>query len=698
MSRRRNPLTMRIRTLLREQRYGEARPLLQELQERDPQHPLLAAARLSMENGVPLAAPPNRHALREGAQLQQDLTAFAAGEANLTRWRYAHLRQACRNNSRAARDLTDEQRALLPALRAAARAELRRRYRPWLQRGLAALLTIATGAVLYGVYAHLQERAESAADAMAAALNSGSVRAEKRALLLHDAGLHRLFSRRVGYTADALRQRLQAQQTRREELETLLTALEAGGQRVSDLPLHTRTTVKQTLAEQGEEAAALKQRWERCCEQDAQALQEQKAELLAQLNAPLPALPAMMELPAADEAALQTHLQQLQQRAELAEDAEEAYEIPETAGKPLQEAVAEAEALLQEVRRYRELTALLPSAHSYDYFRKVLGKYRFERYAPGCRVAERLPQLPDEAAVLASMQAYNHGGEESELIARLLQGSPTFYPGNAATPEQIHVMEELFSNRALRCRLWEMSTPGKPVVFTEEEPQRRGETVRIRRSGLDPQKRVSDAEYLTWPKPENVWKRCIDTRPLAEAAMAEREVFFPSANLPAVLTAVLNAPAPCAPALARAYVYDNLLQVLALSVREEATGLRYSPTLREHAAAFRKLKGELDVRLDGVCWLRTDAAARRAEERCADWFRHRSGKDYAAEIRRTLTACLNVAPLYCGYVNEAGEPVFCTDPAEGDRLWYVGENGVDHGFTATDALPFTPLFLLRKRY
>lgn len=697
MSRRRNPLTVRIRALLREQRYEEVRPLLQELQEQDPYHPLLATARQSMENGVPLAAPQNRHALRATVRLRQDLTAFAAGETDLTRWRYAHLRSICRNNRSAARTLTEEQRANLPALRAAARTELRRRYRPWLQRGLATVLTAATGAVLCGVYAHLQERADSAADAMAAALESGSVRAEKRALLLHDAGLHRLFSRRVGYTAAALRQRLQAQQTRREELETLLTALEAGEQRVSDLPLRTRSTVEQTLAEQGEEAAALKQRWESCCEQDAQALQEQKAKLLAQLNAPLPALPVMMELPAADEAALQTYLQQLQQRAELLEEAEEAYDIPETAGKALQNAVAEVEALLQEVRRFRELTALLPSAHSYDYFLNILNRYRFQLYAPGCRVAQRLPQLPDEAAVLASMQTYNHGGEESELIARLLQSSPTFYPGNAAEPEQLHVMEELFSNRALRSRLWEMSTPGKPVVFTEEEPQRRGDAVRIRRSGLDPQKRVSDAEYLTWQQPENVWKRCIDTRPLAEAAMAERESFFTAANLPAVLTAVLNAPAPCAPALARAYVYDNLLQVLALSANEEATGQRYSPTLQEHAAAFRKLKGELGVRLDGVCWLRTDAAARRAEERCADWFRRRRGKDYAAEIRRTLTACLQVEPLYCGYVTEAGEPVFCTEPAEGERLWYVGENGVCHGVTAADALPFTPLFLLRKR-
>lgn len=697
MSRRRNPLTVRIRTLLREQRYEEARPLLAQLQEQDPQHPLLAAAQQCMENGVPLTVPQEPRTPRAAAQLQKDLAAFAAGETDLTRCSAARLRRLCRNDRAAANTLPDELRPYLPALRRAARAERSRRFRPLLQRGLAAVLLTATVAALYGVYHHLQERAESAADAMAAALANGSVRAEKRALLLHDAGLHRLFSRRVGFTADALRQRLQAQQTRREELETLLAALEAGEQRVSALPLRTRTTAEQTLAEQGEEARLLKQRWESCCEADAQALQEQKAELMEQLMAPLPPLPTMTELPEADIAALQTHLQRLKERRELLEEAEEAYIIPDAASQALQCAAADAKTLLIEVQQYQALTELLPSARSYAQFRSMLGDKNFRSYAPACRAAEQSRLLPDETAFLASMQAYGHGNSETENVARLLQGSPTFHAGNPATPEQVHVMEELFSNSALRLRLWEISTPGKPVVFTEEEPQVRGDSVRIRRSALDPQKRVADAEWLTWEHPENVLKRCIDTRPLAEAAMAERETFFNTAHLPAVLTAVLNTPAPCAPALARAYLYDVLLHLQELMDTPDTAGLRYSPTLQAHTADFRRMAAGLGIRLDGVCWLRTDAAARRAEERCAAWFRRHSGRDYAAEIRKTLTAHMNVEPLYCGYVNEAGTPVFCQEPRAGELLWYVSESGITYGKSVPSARPFTPLFLLRKR-
>lgn len=697
MSRRRNPLTFRIRTLLREQRYEEVRPLLQELQEKDALHPLLATARRCMENGTPLPEPERRKTQRGTVSLKNDLAAFAAGEAELGRWRYAHLLRVCRNNRAAVRALPDELRPHVHPLRLAARTELRRRCRPVLLRGLALVSAALSTAALYGIYFHLQERAEHAADAMTAALNSGSVHAEQQALLLHDAGIHRLFSRRVGFSADALRQRLQAQQTRREELEVLLDELETGDKRVSDLPLHTRATAELTLSEQGDAGGKLKQRWERCCEQDAQALREQKARMMEQLLAPIPPLPTMVERPAADMDALQTYLGQLRKRRELQEEAEEAYEIPDTAAIGLQQAEADAQELLQEVSRYRDLLALLPSAHSYDFFRSLLGKKPFRCYAPGCRVTERLPRLPEEATILAAMQAYGHGNKESDTVARLLQGSPTFHADNAATQEQLHIMDELFSNRALQQRLWEISAPGKPVVFTAEEPQLRGDSVRIRRSGMDPQKRVSDAEYLTWDKPESVWKRCIDTRPLAEAALLERETFFTNACLPAVLTAVLNVPAPCAPALARAYVYGTLLQVLEQMGDSETVGLRHSPSLQAHIADFRRLKASLGIRLDGVCWLRTDTATRSAEERCAEWFSKRAGKDYAGEIRRTLTAYLQVEPLYCGYVNDAGAPVFCIPPAEGENVWFVRADGVTYGTSVDSALPFTPLFLLRKR-
>lgn len=697
MSRRRNPLTVRIRALLRSQRFDEVRPLLETLQEQDPQHPLLATAWQCLETRTPLQEQPLRPTRQTADLLLNDLTAFAAGSANLTRWRAARLRRICRNNKAATHDLPAELRNHLPALRAAARAELRRRFRPWLQRGAAAVLAIVSLTTLYGLYSHLQERAESAADAMAAALNSGSVRAEKSALLLHDAGLHRLFCRRVGFTANALRQRLQAQQTRREELESLLTELESGQLRVSALPLHTRTQAARTLEEQGTEAGRLRQRWERCCEQDAQALQQQKAELMEQINAPLPPLPKMIEIPAADIEILQTHLRRLQERAEVLQDAQEAYMVPDALSTPLQCAVADAKDLLAEVEQYRDTAALLPSAHSYGQFLRMLDAATFRLYAPACRMKEQREHLPAEEAVLAAMQAYGHGDKETETVSRLLQGSPTFHEGTPATAEQVHVMEELFSNSALQQRLWEISAPGKPVVYAAEEPQLRGDSARIRRSPLDPQKRVADAEYLVWPHPERIWKRCIDTRPLAEAAMAERETFFASANLPAVLTAVLNAPAPCAPALARAYVYDTLLQVLDLMEDAEAAGMQHSPLLQAHAADFRKQKAAAGVRLDGSCWLRTDAATRRAETRFAAWFREHGGKDYAAEIRRTLTAHLRVEPLYCGYVNEAGTPVFCTLPAEGEPIWQVTEQGLTHAPTADRALPYTPLFLLRKR-
>lgn len=703
MSRRKDPLIAEIRAHIRRGRSTEACLLLSELERKDPDHPFLATARHCMKTGSPLPSPRSAQEKRTAQMLQHALAAFAAGNTDFRHKSNAWLRRTWHHSRTADPAWPQELRGKHRAFRIALRAERRRRLRRTL-RWLGTWVLLAAGAATaYGTCRNLRTQAAAAAEALAAAHRADTAEAE-RTLALYDTGLNRLFHRRVGFESAALRHHLQARQRRLNEAEQLLQTLESGEHRVSDLPMAARAAIALVLQEQGAGGQELRRRWEACCERDTAALRRQKSELLHTLATLPPPLAALSDSPAAAAEELRPYTETLRKRLADWEEASRAFELNEATCAPLQTALQEAEALAQEITAYADTLALLPKARSYRSFRRLMRRYDFRRYAPACALSAAARTLPQEDAVLAAMQAHSHGvqaGESEQTVFHLMQGGPTFRSDTPATTEQMQEMQELFTNRALTQRLWLLEAPGITTpLLTEEEPQPQDGALRIRRSGLDPQKRVEDAPYVIWQHAELVTKRCIDISPLTKAAVPDRAAFLATINLPHALTAVLNTPAPCAPALARAYLYSRLLRLVELMPQQDAAGLRFSPTMQAHAATFRRMQRTLPVALDGNCWLQRTPATQQAEERCAAWFRNHCGSDYAAEIRRSLSRHLNTTAHYCGYINEQGQAVLAEPPAAGALLWYMGAKGLTHsplGAPLAEPCPFSPVFTLNKR-
>lgn len=707
MSRRRDRFRAELRALARS---GQKDELLRRLREQllqDPTHPYVLAEMQRLREGRPLLAETDREEERLAAALQEDLAALEARIAALPKLPNAELYRCCRRAARGAKlkhyFREGNERAALLRWRQELGRERRKRLRPLLRR----LAAAGAGAVLLAVAAAaagmLHGRAERAAGAMGAAYNSGLVREEKAALSNGDSGLNRLFSRRVTYEAARLKGRLQAQEQRLFELQTLLDEIEAGHRRVAELSLEQRAAVTRTLREHAGLCAPQQKRWESVCAREAEALQQSKAAVLARLAEPLPPLPDWVGEVQQDEALLQSALLQLRQRQDFFEEAQAAYELSDDLAAPLLQRREALQERLQEVRQYRRLALLLPSQHSYDSYRELLGGAAFRLYPPGAALLQLRDELPSRDTLRGLMETHSHklAAEIRDAACRTLaEGTPTFSKENPATPEQVHLMDELFTNTLLQTAFYEMRSAENEFMLTETAPEVKNGFVCFRRSARDPYKAVADPAAILWEKPEQVLKRRIDTRPLAEAAQLQREHFFRNAHLPQLLTTLLNAPAPCAPALSRAYIFRHLLQLLDTMQEPELAGLRFCPTLAAHKADFEEMAAHLGIELSGDCWLRRGAEYAAAEERCQAWFREHAGADYAAEIRKNLDRLRRVRPRFCGYAGADGSPVWCREPQDKTPVWLLTEEGLMPHRKGEplppDTKSFSPLFYAER--
>lgn len=683
MSRRRDRFRAELRELARSGQRDELLRRLREQLRQDPTHPYALAEMQRLQEGRPLLAETDKDEERLAAALQEDLAALEARIAALPQLPNAELHRCYRRAMRGAKlkhyFRESQERAALLRWRQELGRERRKRLRPLMRRLAAAGAGIALLAAAAATAELLHERAERAANAMGTAYNSALVLEERRALANGDSGLNRLFSRRIGYEAGRLKSRLQAQATRLQELQALLDAIEAGQRHAADLSLVQRAAVFQTLREHAGMCGPQQRRWEDVCAREAAALQQKKAAVLEQLAEALPPLPDWTGEVQQDEALLQSALLQLRPRLDFFEEAKAAYEFSDDLAAPLLQRREALQERLQEVRQYRRLALLLPSQHSYDSYRELLGGTAFRLYPPGLALLQLRAELPSRDTLRGLMETHAHklAAEIRDTAYRTLaEGAPTFSKENPATPEQIHLMDELFTNTLLQTAFYEMRSAENEFMLTETAPEVKNGFVCFRRSARDPYKAVADPADIRWEKPEQVLKRRIDTRPLAEAAKLQREHFFRETHLAQVLGELLNAPAPCAPALARAYLFRHLLQLVDTMQEPELAGLRFCPTLAAHKADFKELLSQLDIELSGDCWLRRGEEYAAAEERCQAWFREHAGADYAAEIRKNLDRLRRVRPRYCGYAGADGNPVWCLEPQDKTPVWLLTDEGL----------------------
>lgn len=484
------------------------------------------------------------------------------------------------------------------------------------------------------------------------------------------------------------RQQMQQQQDKLEkQTETILQRLEQQPGLYLEMSGEERTNLRAHLTEvqetrlQNVQAQALAQQAEQA-RRDAERLQ-----------APTPDRIVFNGDPAIDEIRLETELNRLSRRIREKKDSQMNTAEDEKQLRTLQQA-------LESARSYRQLLETLSVAQDYGVYLSLVNSVRTEGYPPAAQALAFRDNLPPSEKMAELVRPARHRmtkEEEKALTATLVDGAPTFSPAFPAVPEQLQLLTDLTTNRALQQKLYRVLTAQGECFISEEAPSTANGELHFCRSPLDPQLHVDDNPDIRRDRVEAARMVLCNPAPVPEAAGLTQDNAATDLNVLKALGAVLNTEAAQCPPTARAYLYDRLLRVAQAPKRAIATGMALSPRLQKDAESFAALLKELAFTPDGNCWLRqTDA---RIDKRLADWFRDHAGADYAKEAADNFSELRKLRPAYCGYIDASGNPVLLRPLQKKRAVWYMRDGAMHRGESGAipqAATPLSPLFITTK--
>ncbi len=688
------------------------RALLTEQLAHDPNDAEARAELERLNQGLPLRVmeSPLARKRREEQEMQEELEGelalYRSNPAILNEWEPTLLNRRRKRvaliRARVGKRLPADTAAEATAYLSALSGRLSRhhgRYRRWLLLGLGVpLLTVVTagGGML------LHQRAEKAEAPLRDALRAKDPERIESALRAAESGINRLVHRKLDKLIDEA-QNWQAWLERlQEQLHRELSVLETSEAPISALPLRQRASIEHKLRALPPSLPELRERWQRLCDKEARTLAAQRDEAVQRFSAPLPPLPPLSKHPTEDDALLKAQQQQLQRLAEDWKDAHALFHLDPRYGEELSERLAELRQLREDIAALRRTIALLPSARSYAQYRSRLEQLQPKQYAPALRMEAIRDLLPDEDKLRNLMQDHGRrlppGMLEAARRAHLDMG-PSFPPAFPANAEQVQLMEDVFTYSGLQKELYQLSAPTLPTYIVEERPEVTHEHVSFHPSPLSPGYSLNTPQRITWHNPQAVAIRRVDTTALLLSTGIARERFFSEGNMPSMLDTLLRISEPDCPALARAYIFKRLLEVMAAHEWPTMLGIAYAPTLRADAQSFARLTRGLPIQLEPGCWFPATEDVARAESACARWFRERRHRHYADEIKRNFGSLVEVHPRYIGYIDEEGKPRLFSRQPEGTLLWYVGQDGLTatpQGEVLEGAVIFTPVFIVAK--
>ncbi len=584
---------------------------------------------------------------------------------------------------------------------------LQRHRKPWSKASIAIAAGVSLLALAGGTAFFLYKQAEKAAETMAAhAKGQFDMTTARNLLKSYDTGLNRTLNRKVGEESARLRHLLKATEQRYRELDAILAEIENTNQSVVSQGVRRRALIERQLRNLGTNAGKLTKRWAALCDREKQELNLQRLSLAEELMAPLPEWQALTGSPEKDISLIAARLKVLQERINIYDDAAEALKLPEKIITATREEMAANIALRKEIRDYAAMLGLLPTARSFEQYKQLLQKCSPVHYPSAMETLKIRDHIPQADTVRGMMQEYGQDLPIGVLLAAqasLMDGAPSFSTDFPATREQLHLLNEILTNSALRTRLFELThTEDMQEAYSEKLPVLRHGRACFNRSALDPQRDVSESKAVEWQNPNSVVSRTLDPRPLYKALGLDNTSGFSTVvNLPAILTKLLQHEHPDVPPLAKAYVFHHLLQVNNSSSHEILTGLRYAPAMRKAIQSFEKLRKECGINLDGNCWLRRSNEHTEAERRFANWFHKHRKIDFSAELKKNLGSILNVTPYFCGYINQHGETVLFEPVSKGQLLWHMSQSAMTSSVYGEELQKpdlLSPVFIMRKQY
>ena len=706
--RRTDPLMQKLRLLARDKRRLEALQLLQETLRQTPSH---AQAREELNRH--LTGRPYSFEEKAHTELQKLLTDYITSPTMLTAASCGALQKMRKRQHFLQLEIQhilteSESKTLHQFNQSLAREVKRRRSRMRKPLGIAAaVLLLALG--LGGSYHYLNIQADNAASVLysAGGCETTSIAAATRLLAVHDTGLNRTLNRNIGAAAERLRAHIRAAEQRARELDAILRSIETGQQSVVGQGVRRRAEIERMLKLPCSNESALRQRWAALCQKESEALKQQRLALAREILSPLPEPVPLCGEVNKDIEATRQRLNTLQKRLLLFEDAGETAGVSADAMEPVRKELAELSHLLQGMQDFQLMLRLLPAAHDYASYRSRLAETKAQHYAPALRILSILNDMPAEDSVRGMMQEHGQNLRPGLLQASrqcLLEGGPSFSQDFPATREQLHLLNELLTNKALSTRLYELTdTAEHQQAYSETLPELRHGRACFERSALDPARQAAQNKKEEWHNPHAILSREIDPRPLHTGlGLDKRSGFFSSVNLPELLTRIFQIEGARIPALARAYVFYHLVKANAATAEPILTGLRFAPAMRDRIQEFEELRKECGIELNGSCWLQNTPKHAAAERKLAHWFNKHQTCDFTDELKRNLGTLLRVAPRFSGYVNEQGAAVLFEQVTDGQLIWYMGEDSAiiatPWGVPLQSPRHLSPIFTVERQF
>ncbi len=701
-----------LRKLALAGRWDDVRTLLHERLSRDPQDIEARRELERLQQGLPLRVMDSAlvRKRREQQEMKEELEAMLTLYRNnpsfIDSWDPAILKKRHKRatliRSTLGRNLSPELAQETASYIKAMGNRLKRR-RGTYRWGLRLAIGLPLLAALIGLPAMaLYSQANRAETQLREALKERDIPRVEQAIGSADSGVYRLFNGKLASLIDQAQRWHTYALHQCRELKRELEKLETGQGSVSSLPLSRRAEFERLMRHLPEDMKDLRPRWQRLCEREKRILAAQREEIERYFRTPLPPLPELCGTPAEDDAPLQAQLRDLEKLAREFRDAKDIFHLEPELGAPLMQRLSDLRQLRRDIAAMRRTATMLPTARSYAQYRSVLEGFAPKLYAPALRMAEIRDQLPDENKLRDQMQVHGRKLPPGMLEAArkaLLEGGPSFPPAFPANAKQVQLMEDVFTTTTLKKVLYIMSARTLPSVVVESLPEVTETSVTFSPSPLTPGYTLDTPPRITWLNPQNVYVHRIDASTLLPRVGIDRESFFSRGNLPTLLDAVLRFEHNGCPALARAYVFNRLLEVVRTHEWPTMLGIAYAPVLRADARSFDELTRQLGITLDAGCWLVSTPETARAEEAYARWFHERRHHHYAQDIARNFGALVQVHPRYVGFIDESGKARLYRGVAPSTILWYNSQDGLTttpRGEQLESPAIYSPVFIVEK--
>lgn len=566
--------------------------------------------------------------------------------------------------------------------------------RKLIRRCALVLLSIGT---IFSACMYLKQRAEQASVTLSAALQHKNLAELELAKQEANTKLNRFFCPKITDTLAAAQDWENEIYTELKNLNRIIAELEAGKRNYSTLTASELQQIDNRVHRLIIGKDDLLPKWQKLYKQETQRLETLKIQLVSQLEASLPKQPVFSGEPNADEAAITQYIQELRRKETEAHQLIAEYGAPQKLIPPIQQAQASAQQIKAEIQQMRKLLQSLPTFTQYEDYYRVWQQFCPQLYTPAIRLAATKNTLPPPQEIKYHIQDPD-GNYTAQLIkaaeACLVHGQSSFTKTYPATQEQIHIPQNLFTAPSYLYKIYILKKQDGTTWYSTIQPVvDESNFIIFTRSSIDPHF-SPEHNKIELQNDGSVTLSYTDSTHLLPKLNIRKEDFFLSANLPQLLTDTLNLRQSNHPILAQAYIYQCLMRLIAKHPYELLNGIKFSPTLRQHAASFKALLQKHKIELYPGCWLHQTEKIRAAEQDFTEWFRRHRGHDYRAEMAHNFAATFNVQAQYCGFIAPNGQAIINRTIHPDCTLWYISTGGIfnSRNHNLPGALPYSPIF------